>query len=283
MEAEFGRKDGEKGWLGISSSFIKDDRGTKLGAVLFFTDMTDLKRLQKEVAFREKMASLGEMSAGLAHELRNSMSTIWGFGKLLKKSLKSNHPMMEAVEMIVNESHATEEMLQRFLAFAKPMELAPGEVMVKDVIQESLGAIKGTLKGIKVKLEVKEETPRISGDPLLLKQCFQNLFQNSIDAMPQGGGLFINVEKSAGSKGEKDFLTVEISDTGEGISPDELEEVFLPFHSSKEKGAGLGLSLVRKIIDLHQGRIEVQSNPQKGTTFKIYLPLVSHKVAAGVN
>jgi PAS domain S-box-containing protein len=283
MEAEFRRKDGQKVWLGISSSFIKDESGAKLGAVLFFTDMTDLKKLQKEMATTEKMASLGQMSAGLAHELRNSMSTIWGFGKLLKKSLESNHPMMEAVEMIVNESHATEEMLQRFLTFAKPMELAPGEVMLKDVIQESLGAIKGTLKAIKVKLEAKEEIPWISGDPLLLKQCFQNLFQNSIDAMPRGGELFINIEKSIGSKAEKDFLTVQISDTGEGISQDELERVFLPFHSSKEKGVGLGLSLVRKIIDLHQGRIEIQSKPQMGTTFKIYLPLVSHKVAAGVN
>lgn len=283
MEEEFARKDGQKVWLGISSSFIKDDRGTKLGAVLFFTDMTDLKKLQKEMALREKMASLGQMSAGLAHELRNSMSTIWGFGKLLKKSLESNHPMLEAVEMIVNESHATEEMLQRFLTFAKPMELAPREVMLKDIIQESLGAIKETLKGIKVKLEVKEEIPRISGDPLLLKQCFQNLFQNSIDAMPHGGELWINIEKSTGSKEQKDFLTVEISDTGEGISQDELEKVFLPFHSSKEKGAGLGLSLVRKIVDLHQGRIEVQSKPQKGATFKIYLPLVSQRVAAGVD
>lgn len=287
MEAEFGRKDGDKIWLGISSSFINDDRGTKLGAVLFFTDMTDLKSLQKEMALSEKMASLGQMSAGLAHELRNSMSTIWGFGKLLKKSLESNHPMMEAVEMIVNESHATEEMLQRFLTFAKPMELAPREVILKGIIQESLGSVKEVQKDIKLNLGIQEDLPPIPADPLLLKQCFQNVIQNSIDAMPQGGKLSILAEKHRDPKTDvekdHDFVVLEISDTGEGIPEDQLAKIFLPFFSCKEKGVGLGLSLVRKIIDLHQGRIEVQSKPKKGTTFKIYLPLASQKIAAGVN
>lgn len=279
MEIEFVREDGENKWLGVSSSFIQDDKGDKLGAVLFFTDLSDFKRLQKEMAFREKMASLGEMSAGLAHELRNSMSTIWGFGKLLKKSLESNHPMTDVIEMIIKESHLMEEMLQRFLAFAKPIQLVPKQVDLKDILQESLGAVKENLKGVKVKLEVKEEVPGISGDPLLLKQCFQNLFQNSIDAMPQGGELFINIKKSIESKEDKDFLVVEIPDTGEGIPQDELEKIFLPFHSSRENGAGLGLSLVKKIIDLHQGKIEVESKPVSGTIFRIFLPLKLEKVS----
>jgi PAS domain S-box-containing protein len=282
IEVEFVREDGENKWLGVSSSFIQDDKGDKLGVVLFFTDLSDFKRLQKEMAFREKLASLGEMSAGLAHELRNSMSTIWGFGKLLKKSLESNHPMTDVVEMIVNESHMMEEMLQRFLAFAKPIQLVPKQFDIKDILQESLGAVKETLKSVKVKLEVKEEMLGISGDPLLLKQCFQNLFQNSIDAMPRGGDLSINVKKLIESKEQKDFILVEISDTGEGIPQDELEKIFLPFHSSREKGTGLGLSLVNKIIDLHQGKIEVESNPDIGTIFRIFLPLKLEKVPTEV-
>jgi signal transduction histidine kinase len=173
-----------------------------------------------------------------------------------------------------------EEMLQRFLAFAKPIQLVPKQVDLKDILQESLGAVKETLNDIKVKLEVKEEMPRISGDPLLLKQCFQNLFQNSIDAMTQGGELFINIKKSTGSKQQKDFILVEISDTGEGIPQDELEKIFLPFHSSREKGTGLGLSLVNKIIDLHQGKIDVESKPDSGTIFRIFLPLKLEKVPA---
>lgn len=285
LEREFIREDGEGVWLGISSSFIRDDKGNKLGPVLFFTDMTDLKRLQKEIAFREKMASLGEMSAGLAHELRNSMSTIWGFGKLLRKSLKSNHPMIEVVDLIINESHFTEEMLQRFLTFAKPIELVPKKVNLKGIIQESLASIKETTRDISIDLEIKEVL-QISGDPLLLKQCFQNIFQNSVDAMPQGGKLSISIEnyfdpKSKAEK-ENDFIMVEISDTGEGIPENDFEKIFLPFFSSKEKGAGLGLSLVKKIIDLHQGKIEVQSEPNKGTTFKIYLPLKLEKVTAEI-
>jgi len=287
MEAEFVARDGRNIWLGISSSFIQDDAGSKLGVVLFFTDLTDLKKLQKEMVLREKMASLGEMSAGLAHELRNSMSTIWGFGKLLKKSLESNHPMAEVVELIINESHATEEMLQRFLTFAKPLELVPEELMVKDILQESLGPLKEVQKHIKLSLEIQEDLPTISGDPLLLKQCFQNVIQNSIDAMPQGGKLSILAEKYRGSKSEvekdHDSVVIEISDTGEGIPQDHWARIFLPFFSSKEKGVGLGLSLVRKIVDLHQGRIEVESRLKSGTRFRIYLPLRLQKVTTSVN
>jgi len=277
MEVEFVREDGENKWLGVSSSFIKDDKRDKLGAVLFFTDLTDFKRLQKEMAFREKMASLGEMSAGLAHELRNSMSTIWGFGKLLQKSLKLNQPMKEVVDHIITESRTMEEMLQRFLAFAKPIELVPQEINLKSLMQESLAVIKEISRNVSIKLKIKESLPLISGDPLLLKQCFQNLFQNSVDAMPQGGELSINVEKYSVPKEEMDFLVIEMSDTGEGIPEDELEKIFLPFHSSREKGVGLGLSLVKKIIDLHQGKIEVESKLDRGTTFKILLPLKFEK------
>jgi len=287
VETEFSRVDGEKVWLGISSSFIRDDKGDKLGVVLFFTDLTDLKRLQKEMTFREKMASLGEMSAGLAHELRNSMSTIWGFGKLLKKSLESNHPMIEVVDLIINESHATEEMLQRFLTFAKPIELAPNEVNLQDIILESLGPIKEMSKDVNLNLKIAEGLPSIFGDPLLLKQCFQNLFQNSIEAMPQGGKLYISVERSFDPKSKAetkgDFVVVGISDTGEGIPKDQVQKIFLPFFSSRDRGVGLGLSLVRKIIDLHQGKIEVKSRQDKGTTFKIYLPLKLEKVPAQVS
>jgi len=277
MEVEFVREDVENKWLGVSSSFIKDDKRDKLGAVLFFTDLTDFKRLQKEMAFREKMASLGEMSAGLAHELRNSMSTIWGFGKLLQKSLKLNQPMKEVVDHIITESRTMEEMLQRFLAFAKPIELVPQEINLKSLMQESLAVIKEISRNVSIKLKIKESLPLISGDPLLLKQCFQNLFQNSVDAMPQGGELSINVEKYSVPKEEMDFLVIEMSDTGEGIPEDELEKIFLPFHSSREKGVGLGLSLVKKIIDLHQGKIEVESKLDRGTTFKILLPLKFEK------
>ena len=284
LETEFTREDGEKVWLGISSSFINDEEGNKLGLVLFFTDLTDVKELQKEVALREKMASLGEMSAGLAHELRNSMSSIWGFGKLLKKSLKSNHPMIEVVDLIISESHSTEEMLQRFLTFARPIELAPKEVNLRDIIRESLGAIKEISKDINLNLNIGEDLPQISGDPLLLKQYFQNVLQNSIDAMPQDGKLSILIESSFDPKSKvqkgSDFVVVQISDNGMGIPEDESEKIFLPFFSSKENGVGLGLSLVKKIVDLHQGRIEVHSEQNKGTTFKIYLPLKLAKVAA---
>ncbi len=268
------RKSGEGVPLSLSASAVKNEQGKMLGVMVFLTDLTEIKKLQEEIAFKDKMAALGEMSSGLAHELRNSMGTILGFSKLLKKIKDDPASQSQAIDGIVNEALSMESMLKRFLSFAKPFQPKIEKISLNEIIRECLLSVKETLKENKIVFEFEPQPhlPLILGDKLLLKQCFQNLVQNSIEAMPQGGKLSIRVEEKTAFSNQRS-LVVEISDTGCGIAKEAQQKIFNPFFTSKEKGTGLGLSLVKKIVSLHNGKIELESEPNRGTTFKIYLPL----------
>ena len=268
------KKSGESISTSLSSSAVKDEQGRMLGVVVFLTDLTEIKKLEEEIAFKDKMAALGEMSSGLAHELRNSMGTILGFSKLLKKRRDDPTSQNQAVDGIVNEAMSMESLLQRFLAFAKPFQLKIEKIDLKEIIQECHTSVKETLKENRItfKLNCELDLPSLPGDPILLKQCFHNLIQNSIEAMPDGGNLSIRLVEERLTSQEKSIL-VELSDTGCGIAKDVQDKIFNPFFTSREKGTGLGLSLVKKIVSLHNGKIELESKLNQGTTFKIYLPL----------
>jgi len=273
-EVEMTTGNGEPRWISINSTVIKDELNRMLGAVVFLNDFTEIKKLEQEIAFKDKMASLGEMSSGLAHELRNSMGAIIGFAKLLLKRKDDPDSQSQAVDGIVKEAMNMETMLKSFLAFAKPLSLKIEEIALKDIVEECYVSVKEMLKENRIAFKVNSD-PELSpmwGDRILLKQCLQNLIQNSIDAMPRGGKLNIRLgEKQQGTK-EK-LLIVEISDTGCGIQKEIQEKVFHPFFTSKEKGTGLGLSIVKKIVSLHHGKIELESEPNRGTTFSIFLPI----------
>lgn len=273
-EIKIAKKGSESVPVSLSSSVVKDRQDKMLGVVVFLTDLTEIKKLEEEIAFKDKMAALGEMSSGLAHELRNSMGAILGFSKLLKKRKEDPTSQSQAVDGIINEAMIMESMLQRFLAFAKPFQLKIEKINLKKIIQECHTSVKETLKENTITFEFESEPglPFILGDRLLLKQCFHNVIQNAIEAMPDGGKLLIQLGEKQLTSQEKSIL-VEFSDTGCGIPKEVQDKIFNPFFTSREKGTGLGLSLVKKIVSLHNGKIEVESEPNKGTTFRIYLPL----------
>lgn len=260
-------------WLSINSTMIRDEQGRMLGVVVFLNDFTEIKKLEQEIAFKDKLAALGEMSSGLAHELRNSMGAILGFSKLLSK--RKDDPVLQnqTIDRIVKEAMSMETMLKRFLSFAKPFHIKPELISLKDILEECYLSVRETLKENRIIVEFKTqpELPSIQGDRLLLKQCFQNLIQNSIEAMPRGGKLNIRLGEKQITPLEESIM-VEISDNGCGIPKEIQEKIFNPFFTSKEKGTGLGLSLVKKIISLHHGKIEFESDVNQRTTFRIYLP-----------
>jgi len=272
-EMEMSKNNGENTWVAVSTSVVKDEQNKMLGVAVLLTDLTEIKRLQNEIAFKEKMAALGEMSAGLAHELRNSMGVILGFSKLLKKREPEKTSTEQIVSGILNEAMSMESLIQRFLTFAKPFDLKTEKVNLENIVEGCIKSLEENLKKNKTEFELQSEPnlPTILGDRLLLKQSFQNLIQNSIEAMPQGGKLSIDLRETKTYAGEK-FIKVEISDTGCGIEEKDQKKIFNPFFTSKEKGTGLGLSLVKKIISLHHGEIEFESQVNKGTIFRIYLP-----------
>jgi two-component system, sporulation sensor kinase E len=271
-EMEISQTDGENIWVGITTSVVKDEQDQMLGVVLLLTDVTEIKRLQHEVAFKEKMAALGEMSSGLAHELRNSIGAVLGFAKLLKKGGADPESTREIVDGVLNEAMSVESLIQRFLTFAKPFHLKTEKIDVKSVVDECIRILEEKIKKNRIELELKSQPNllMVRGDRLLLRQSFQNLIQNSIEAMPTGGKLSIELRETQPYHQER-LIKVEISDTGCGMEEKNLDKIFNPFFTCKEKGTGLGLSLVKKIISLHNGRIEFESRLDKGTTFRIYL------------
>jgi PAS domain S-box-containing protein len=280
-EIRLTKRNGESVPLSLSSSAVKDEQGRTLGAAILLTDLTEIKRLEERMAFKDKMATLGEMASGLAHELRNSMGAVLGFGKLLNKRKDDPRAQSQAIDGIVHEAMCMESMLQRFLAFAKPFQLKIEKIDLKQIIQECRRSVDETLKEnqIAFTFDFDPDLPAVLGDRILLKQCFQNLIQNSIQAMPDGGRLRVSLEEKQCTPEEK-TIVVQISDTGCGIAEEDQDKIFNPFFTSREKGTGLGLSLVKKIVSLHNGKTELESELGKGTTFIIHLPAKPHLKSA---
>jgi len=254
---------GKRIWLGLTLSPLKDQKGSTIGQILVFTDLTHLKAIESQMELRDKLVSLGEISAGIAHELRNPMGVIAGYTKLLSK--KADAVLQPPVEAISKEIAVMDRIISDFLSFAKPAELSVSDTDLKAVIKSCVTSVTAERNDITLDLSA-EGWPSIKGDEVLLRQAFINLVQNAVEAMPQGGTLTIRA--GAAQK----FLDISMSDTGHGISEDVRNKIFLPFFTTKEKGTGLGLAIVHKIVISHGGSISVESS-DKGTTFRIRLPL----------
>jgi PAS domain S-box-containing protein len=254
-------KSGKRIWLGLSMSPLRDGDDNIIGQILVFTDLTELKAFQSQMELRERLSTLGEMSAGIAHELRNPMAVISGYTKILIK--KVDGASKPAVEAIANEVAVMDRIITDFLSFAKPAEPVLSEVDLNELIDGCLAGFPGGKEGITV-IRKTGVLPKIRGDEVLLRQSFTNLIQNAIEAMPEGGELRIS-----GSGG--DPLSIAISDTGHGVPESIRDKIYLPFFTTKERGTGLGLSIVHKIVLSHGGSLRVDSG-ERGTTFTIKLP-----------
>lgn len=252
-------------WLGVTTSLLKNASNEKIGFIIVFTDLTDVKALQVQVELKKRLTQLGEMSAGIAHELRNPMSVIAGYAKLLSRKVEAANKA--TVNAILTEIESMDRIISEFLAFAKPTDLNRAPVNLKNIIEETAAAAISDRPGIKVSFKV--ETPvSVMGDEILLRQAFTNLFINAAEAMHEGGNLDIEIA------GFNDKIEINIQDTGSGIPEEIRQKIFLPFYTTKEKGIGLGLAIVQKIIVSHGGSIEVDSREGRGTTFRITLPLM---------
>jgi two-component system sensor histidine kinase HydH len=211
---------------------------------------------------RSRLSSLGEISAGIAHELRNPMGVIAGYTKLLSK--KADESLKPTVDAIAKEINVMNRIISDFLSFAKPAEPNISDVDLKGMIKNCVSVLAGGRGDIKANLNING-LPAIKGDEILLRQAFTNLIQNAIESMPKGGEL--SIRSSLG-----DSIEVSVSDTGPGIAENIVNKIFLPFFTTKDKGTGLGLSIVQKIIVSHGGNIFVESS-NNGTTFRIRFPL----------
>lgn len=260
-EISYVTSSGKRMWLGLTISPLKNSSGDIIGQILVFTDLTELKAFQSQMELRDRLSTLGEMSAGIAHELRNPMAVISGYTKILLK--KVDDASLPAVESISREVAVMDRIITDFLSFAKPTEVMPAKVDLKELVEICVKTVTEDHEKINILMNI-DGLPVIHGDDVLLRQAVTNLIQNAVESMADSGELRVEGDVS-------DVLFLSVSDTGHGIPENIKDKIFLPFYTTKEKGTGLGLPIVHKIVVSHGGTIKVQTN-DKGTTFTIEMP-----------
>ena len=271
LETTIELHDGKELSLKLICRLLYDNNDAVKGAMVVINDLTEIKRLEAAVTFKEEMASLGEMSAGLAHQLRNSLAAMIGFTQLLQKLASGDRQLSHIAASLLREAKSTEKMLKQFLSYSAPGEVKRRRVEFREMqcVLEDHFAHPLEEKGIVSSFAVDHDLPLIYCDPLLITNSIKNLVQNSIDACAAGGEINITVKYLA----DVDLVEMRVSDTGVGMEQDQVAKVFNPFYTSgKADGTGLGLSLVRKWIITHQGEVNCVSTPGEGTTFTITLP-----------
>ncbi|MFA5411223.1 MAG: PAS domain S-box protein [Candidatus Omnitrophota bacterium] len=269
------RKNGESFPVILTASKLLDSEGKLTGYIFIAKDITERKKLEYQILQSEKLAAIGQLAAGMAHEISNPLFVISGRLEMLlhrKRLLKGLFWNIGTDLKIINEqSDRIRKLVDRMLKFARQGTMNLEVIDINDVI-ESVLPLLAYQKLVDVKVEVEKELVKdllfVKGDLNQLQEVFLNLFMNAYQAMPKGGKLSIRTRNLPDK-----FAEIRISDTGSGIPEQGLKNLFMPFFSTKKEGTGLGLSICYNIIRNHNGKIEVESVPNKGTTFIIKLPL----------
>lgn len=255
--------------LHLTSMVVLDEDGNFAGEVLLIRDLTEVRALEKELQTKERLAALGKMAAGVAHELRNPLSSIKGLAVLLKGKFPVQSSEAATADVLVKEVERLNRSIGEMLDYAKPGQLALQPASIDTLIEKTLSlvALDAESYGINVRLERDNGLPEVVVDRDKLQQVFLNLFLNSIQAMESGGELLVRTEKC------NHTAVIVVEDNGVGIAADNIDRVFDPYFTTKNDGTGLGLAMTAKIIEEHEGQIEISSDPGKCTRVKISLPL----------
>ncbi len=260
-------EDPQTGRISLSStSPIFDHEGRFMGTVHIVRDITEFKEMERRLAQTERMAALGEVAAKVAHEIRNPLVSIGGFAKRLERKLQG--PYREYASIISRESDRLEGILKEILSFVRHTRLKRQRLEVHSLINDIITLHRNELKDRAIQLETDFQEPiLVEVDPDRLKEALINIIQNAIHVLSEGGAISIRTRRN------QRFCIIEISDTGPGIKDKDLPFIFDPFYTTKPDGTGLGLAITNRIVQEHDGTIDVKSTPGRGTTFIIKLPL----------
>jgi two-component system sensor histidine kinase HydH len=266
---------GKNSTLQLASIVVLDDSGGFAGEVLLIRDLTTVKRLEKELQRNERLAALGKMAAGVAHELRNPLSSIKGLAVLLKAKFSVPSYEAETADILVKEVERLNRSIGELLDYAKPAQLKRDAASIQEIIGKTVSLVQVDAESynIDIRLEMDDEIPRILVDTDKMNQVFLNLFLNAIQAMEHGGELLVRAEK------DQHTIIITIRDSGVGIEPENLNRVFDPYYTTKNDGTGLGLAMSSKIVEEHGGKIEIKSVYGEFTEVRVILPLVNSGVS----
>jgi two-component system, NtrC family, sensor histidine kinase HydH len=255
--------------LQLASVVVQDDDQQFAGEVLLIRDLTEVKLLEKELQRSERLAALGKMAAGVAHELRNPLSSIKGLAVLLKSHFPEPGREAETADVLVREVERLNRSIGELLDYAKPAQLSKEPASIGEILRKTVSLVQMDTEayGIAIDLLLTEDLPELVVDRDKLNQVFLNLLLNAVQAMPQGGDLLVRLEKDDRN------IIIRIRDNGEGILPENLPRVFDPYYTTKNDGTGLGLAMSAKIVEEHGGRIEISSSPAEYTEVMVILPI----------
>jgi two-component system, NtrC family, sensor histidine kinase PilS len=289
-ETRFARKDGAHLILGFSISPLKDSVDREMGNILIFQDLTRLREMEEHVKRSDRLAAIGKMAAGIAHEIRNPLASISGSIEILKEELGGSTQNQALMGIVLREVHRLNSLIADFLLFARPISPGRERIHLNRLIEEIFQMLSHSPDfNVLIRLDTEfEDELYIQGDPNQVRQIFWNLLINAAQAMPEGGMLRVRLRKGSPRAllpGDRSYGEVSVIDSGMGIGEEEIGKIFDPFFTTKEKGTGLGLSIVHSIVESYGGKIAVQSQKGQGSVFSVFIPLAepSPVVSAPMN
>jgi signal transduction histidine kinase len=262
--------------IGYTLSLVRDERGRTYGASLFFKDLTLVEQAEERERLRDRLAALGEMAATIAHEVKNPLASIEVMAGLLRRQMADRADQQSLLSDIINEAKMANAIVLEVLEFVRPIRLQVDRTDLWRVVEDAIPLAERKLarRGTLIDVSVPQALPTIHGDHHQLCQVVTNLLINALEALNGRGAIRIRAHAAPPEgEGRPPVIELSISDDGPGIPADVKERMFNPFFSTKPQGSGLGLAIVRKIVDAHEGRIDVVTSPGEGTTFRVVLPV----------
>ncbi|MCA1829403.1 MAG: PAS domain S-box protein [Myxococcales bacterium] len=239
------------------------------GHVILFEDLTDLRQMEEAVRRQDRLAVVGGMAAGLAHEIRNPLASMCGSIEILGGSPRLDDQERKLMRVVLSEAERLESLVRDFLSFARPASPALEALDGAKAVAETVDLFRQQAAGRGIDVQAKTEGVLVKADARQFRQVLWNLLGNAADATQSGGRVQVRLAR------HNDQALLEVSDSGEGIQADDLTRIFDPFFTTKERGTGLGLAIVHRIVEAHGGELSVRSNPGRGSTFRVALPLAA--------
>lgn len=270
--------------VGYSLSLVRGDDDTVMGAAMFFKDLTYVEQMEERERLRDRLAAIGEMAAVMAHEIKNPLAGIEVLAGLVRRKTPDNPDAQALVADIISEAEMANAIVQQVLDFVRPVRLQVERTSLAEAVASAVAMADGHARrgGVTVHVSVPDALPLIRADRHQLTQVFANLIINAYQAL-EGRGA-VRIEAREAQTAEEGALVpdtqhavpsvvVDVSDSGPGIPADRVEKIFQPFFTTKPQGSGLGLAVVRKIVDAHEGRIDLAAGDGSGTRFRVTLPI----------
>ena len=261
----------------VSASLVPGTDGAPLGVLLVSRNLAYISHVESTVSYSRKLSALNRLTAGIAHEIKNPLNATMIHLELLRMELADREQPLEHVNVIARQVRRLDEVVQGFLKFTRPEDLHLRAVDLRGVFDQIRPIVEAEAQKhrVEIAVDLPRGLPPIEGDATLLEQAFLNLALNACQAMPEGGRLTVSAQAEPARR-----ISIDVEDTGTGIAPEHLSKIFDLYFTTKANGSGIGLSLVFRTVQLHNGEIEVQSTPGRGTRFRIHLNQAAHMLQA---